>query len=342
MRIIERRPWPARALDRIDASRWGVLLMPLAWLYLGAAGIDRRLRAPRALPPRPPSIGVGNLRVGGSGKTPVVEDLARRLGRNGLRIRVLARGYGSLGGGDEADWLRDRGLGVSLGADRSRSRDEAAADGAELLLLDDSLQSRWRPSLQLVLLLEEDLARPPRPLPAGPAREGLRGLRRADALCVRVEAAWPPSGKRLEAIGSFAAAHGGLPWFAFRLAPAAWVDAGGNESPLAPIPPPLRAATLVLSGLARPESFEREISALLPGVRAALRLADHTQFGAPELASLRAAIESHAATAIVMPEKNRQRLLRVAPDLPAWTLRSEIEWLHAPFDWLEERLSGKK
>src|SRR5215470_14134380 len=89
-----------------------VLLWPLAWLYgavvrAKAAGYARGwLRRQRL---RGAVVSVGNLTVGGTGKTPMVLHLAERFAAEGKSVAVLSRGYrGAQGGSDEVDLLRRR------------------------------------------------------------------------------------------------------------------------------------------------------------------------------------------------------------------------------------------
>lgn len=75
---------------------WRWILAPLAGLYGGAIALRHLLFDEHILPkyePRIPTICVGNLAVGGTGKTPMVEYLIRLLGRHGYKVGVLSRGY---------------------------------------------------------------------------------------------------------------------------------------------------------------------------------------------------------------------------------------------------------
>lgn len=137
-----------------------------------------------------PVICVGNLTVGGTGKTPVVVDIVRRLSADGLRPAVLLRGYGA-DGGDESDeqrLIRRACRGVACVADKDRVRGARTAiehHAANVLVLDDGFQHRrLGRDLDLVLI---DATCPlgfERLIPRGLLREPVEGLRRAHALIV--------------------------------------------------------------------------------------------------------------------------------------------------------------
>lgn len=165
---------------------------------------DRGLQKPVRLPV--PVISVGNLVVGGTGKTPVVLALTEYLRDQGLRPAVLTRGYGGtrkgllrdgcwasgetagLEAGDEP-WLLSRRLsGVTIGVDPDRSRAASeilAHEQIGVFVLDDGFQHRRLARDLNVLLLD---ARSPfgngRLLPAGPLREPPQATNRADILLV--------------------------------------------------------------------------------------------------------------------------------------------------------------
>ncbi len=143
-----------------------------------------------------PVVSVGNLTVGGTGKTPLVIHLAKVLAARGETVAVLARGYGAKRDGDLNDELRvvqaeapDALL--FPGADRVVRAGEAIGAGATVLLLDDGFQHRrLARDLDIVILdATEPWGCPPGALlPRGLLREPPRALSRAHALVVsRVE-----------------------------------------------------------------------------------------------------------------------------------------------------------
>jgi len=131
-----------------------------------------------------PVISVGNITVGGTGKTPIVIDLLRRLRNRGLRPAVVSRGYGAGDGGenDEAKLVRRRFSDAILvcDADRVRGARTAIAKGANVIVLDDGFQHRrLARDLDIVAV---DATRPfgyGHLLPRGLLREPVASLRRA-------------------------------------------------------------------------------------------------------------------------------------------------------------------
>ncbi len=204
-RAIERL-WDATGL----AARLGrVLLTPAATLYAAGIGVRNAaygvgvLRSRRAAVR---TVSVGNVRVGGTGKTPFTRWLAGRVHDRGIAVAILTRGYGGsaraphvvgdgarvtsdvVRAGDEAVMLaRTTGVPVVAGADRAAAATLAVATfGSRLLLCDDAFQHRaLRRDLDLVLVDAGERGGLGRLLPSGPLREPLRALKRAHVLLVR-------------------------------------------------------------------------------------------------------------------------------------------------------------
>jgi tetraacyldisaccharide 4'-kinase len=130
-----------------------------------------------------PTIAVGNLTVGGTGKTPIANWIAAQCARLGVVPGIVLRGYG----GDEAAVHADRlpGAIVVQGRDRPAAARRAVALGAGAVVLDDAFQRLDLGRDLNVLLVSAESAEAPRhTLPAGPWREPWRAARRADLVVV--------------------------------------------------------------------------------------------------------------------------------------------------------------
>jgi tetraacyldisaccharide 4'-kinase len=175
--------WTSR---RPDARLARLALLPVSGLWQGAMAL-RSLAYRRGwlevhdLPL--PAVAVGNLTVGGSGKTPIAIWIARYYVARGLRPGILLRGYG----GDEAlvhQYEVPEAV-VAANPDRMAGAARAVAGGADVLVLDDAYQRLdVRRDLNIAVMSAETTRAVRWPLPAGPWREGWRALGRADALIV--------------------------------------------------------------------------------------------------------------------------------------------------------------
>lgn len=165
------------------------LLTPFEWIYGIASAIDGARRAAAADTAPAPAVSVGNITVGGTGKTPISAWCAAQLRARGLSPAVLLRGYGDDEPQVHAHLNPD--VPVHVGADRRVSAAEAIAQGATVLVLDDAFQHRQMPRDADVVLVSADLWSdvPVRLLPAGPFREPLSALRRANLVLVTRKAA---------------------------------------------------------------------------------------------------------------------------------------------------------
>lgn len=286
-----------------DGLRGGGLWRPLAALYRTAiagraalyrAGVLRRQRVAARV------VSVGNLVAGGAGKTPLVIAIAEHLVAAGQRVAVLGRGYRARGEhgvnviapgqgnaadpaicGDEAVLVARRvpQAAVLSGADRVRLA-QTAIDrfGSQVLLLDDGFQ-HWR--------LERDVdivvLRAPRPfgngrlLPAGPLREPIDNLRRADLVVINRS-----DGPLVELLPEWLALRRSLVELAHE--PAELIDlVSGAAGPAAQLH---GQRVLVAVGLARPQSMVSSVQALGADVIEVAERPDHHAWSGDEVAAL--------------------------------------------------------
>ncbi|MDQ6887219.1 MAG: tetraacyldisaccharide 4'-kinase [Gemmatimonadota bacterium] len=185
-RLVERIWWDRGAL----AAAARAALSPAALLYRGAVAargalLDSGWLSATTVPL--PAIGVGNLTVGGTGKTPVTAWIAAELVARGAHPAVVLRGYG----GDEPEVHRrlNPAVPVIVSADRAIGIARAAGGGADIALLDDAFQQRRLGGIAHIALLSADRRDSGRLLPAGPWREPLVALRRASLVLVTRKAA---------------------------------------------------------------------------------------------------------------------------------------------------------
>ena len=295
--------------------RW---LAPLGAVFGAGAAARAALYRRGVLPQarlRGPVLSVGNLSVGGSGKTPIVALLAERLRDLGHPVAILSRGYGGrfLGevlvvsegngalvasgeAGDEPVMLGRRlpGVVVAIGPRRDVvGRHVEERFGTRVHLLDDGFQHlRLFRDLDIVCLDPADLE--DRPLPAGRLRESRSALDRAHVLLV---AGALPDDRVLRALGPdrcFAVSR--------RLdAPRGW---DGRERALP-------SSVWLLSGIARPKRFSADVRALGASVAGHSACPDHHVFGEPELRAVQAAAREAGAEALLTTEKDAERIGRL-------------------------------
>ena len=184
-------------------SPWAWLLQPLASLYAALTQLRARAYAQGWLASERvgvPVVVVGNLTVGGTGKTPLTIYLARALSAKGLRVGIVSRGYPSRERGVRrvapgSDWravgdeplilARQSACPTVVAPDRVAAARTLVAEGVGVILADDGLQHlRMARDFEIVVI---DGARGfgnGRVLPAGPLREPLARLTEADAVIV--------------------------------------------------------------------------------------------------------------------------------------------------------------
>ena len=259
---------------------------------------------------RRPVVSVGNLAMGGRGKTPVVAAIARMLMEMGERPAILSRGYGRRAAEDGVVVVRDS---TNIHADLHRSGDEplmlarqldgavvmAATDrylagrlaehrfGATVHVLDDGFQHlQLDRDVDIVILAREDVARPVT-LPAGRLREPMDALVAADAILTADDDVVVESVPQLD-----------IPLFRLRrrLEPAR-----------------TGAPVFALAGIAAPERFLNDLRATGWQVAGSMTFRDHHPYSRRDLARIIHAARAAGASSIVTTEKDVVRLLSFRP-----------------------------
>jgi tetraacyldisaccharide 4'-kinase len=240
----------------------------------------------RTIEPALPAISVGNLTVGGTGKTPFASWLASRLARD-AKPAIVLRGYG----GDETEVHRrlNPSMPVVAAADRVSAIADAKRAGADLVVMDDAYQHlRVRRRLDIVLVSAEQLMRARRLLPAGPWREPLESARRAQLIVVTRKSATDSEVRAgLEALRTAAPS---IPIATVRLSPAELISAGsGERRTLAALE---SQSVLAIVAIGEPTAFVSQLEAA--GARVTLRaFRDHHAFSDAEVLALSAEARRH-------------------------------------------------
>ena len=234
-----------------------------------------------------PVVSVGNITLGGTGKTPMVEWVARWYRRRGLRVAVLSRGYGHSGGvNDEAMVLEENLPDVPHLQDPDRVKLAAIAVAeleTELIVLDDGFQHRrLARDLDLVMIDALDPFGLGRLFPRGLLREPVGSLRRASAVILSRADLLGPAER--EAIRK--TVHHSAPGAAFvesRHAPLDLIDGDGQVAPVEDLAGKDVAA---FCGIGNPEGFRRTLQPLCRQVLDLRVFPDHHPYTAADVGSL--------------------------------------------------------
>ncbi len=291
--------------DRKSAAMARMMLKPVSWIWAGVTAN----RIARTVPADPgvPVVSIGNLTVGGSGKTPIAREVLRLLRASGIEAHALSRGYGgSLEGPVRVDLdahtaadVGDEPLMLALASPAWIARDRvagaraAAMEGAQALVLDDGHQNPALKKTLSLIVVDGETRDGEWPFgdgsvfPSGPMREPLKsGLARADAVVILMPSDLAePDPELLEAFGA-------LPVFIARLEPAG---------------PPPAGPVVGFAGIAKPWKVERSLKAAGAELADFAPFADHAPYREADLRFLAERAELFGAT-LVTTDKDWSRL----------------------------------
>ncbi len=313
-------------------SPWQLLLRPLSWLFSLIVFVRRRMFQAGVLKSSRlpvPTIVVGNITVGGTGKTPLVLALVGQLGRAGRRCGIVTRGYRRAGGsaasrdtfqvapgahhssfGDEAMLLADRsGVPVFAGADRAAAGRALLSSHPEVdtIICDDGLQ-HYALARDIELCVVDGARGFGNGclLPAGPLREPVSRLESVSAIVVHTT---EPASDILATIPME------VPHHAMRLGHEVFVDIGGSRALS-----PEKAATefsgkrvTALAGTGHPARFFGHLRSLGVSLQDTRAFPDHHPYTAEDIAGIDAEI-------ILMTEKDAVKCTQFA-DARIWFMR---------------------
>ena len=360
----------------VGPAVYGAFLQSLSWLFNGIAQTRLWLYRHRILHDQPLGclvVVVGNLTVGGTGKTPVVEKFAKALRDRGRKVAILSRGYksksvplwkkwwwslthaeeppprivsdgervllDSLQAGDEPYMLARNLPGVIVLVDKNRVKAGEFAIkkfGCDTLVLDDGFQ--YLPLKGRLNLLLVDKTNPfgnGHLLPRGILREPIKHLKRASYVFLTKS-----SGQRDPELEALIKEHNpGVDIIECAHRPqylqkfGVAPEAPGGREPLAFLK---GRRVFAFSGIATPESFEkflRDLGALIVGRE---RFLDHYRFESEDIAGLFQLALAERAECVVTTEKDAVRIAENLPcPLPLYYLRLEIDILRGASDFDE-------
>jgi tetraacyldisaccharide 4'-kinase len=283
--------WPLSVL-------YGVVVRVRVWLYANKWLKQKRLNAP--------VISVGNLTVGGTGKTPMVIWLAEKFLAEGKRVAILTRGYrGRNGTSDEVELMKFRLNGrVAFGVGKNRfaaGRRLESQQPLDVFLLDDGFQHlQLARDLDILLMdVSRPLAREPL-LPAGRLREPVTAMSRSNLIIfTRAETA---SGT-LDAIGKLKQ----YPVFAASTRLVGFRGFGG-EIALISVNEIGAGPFFAFCGLGNPDAFFRDLRRWGLAICGQAIFADHHRYKQRDTLALKQAAKRLGANALVTTEKDAQNL----------------------------------
>ena len=318
-------------------------LAPLSSLY-GAAisartalyesGVLRTHKVPA------PVISVGNITTGGTGKTPLVEWIARQLAQQARRVCILTRGYGRLNShqrvvvsdgshvlsdadhsGDEALMLAQRLKGkaaVICDADRVSAANVALEKlQSDVLILDDGFQNlRIARDLNIVTIDATNPWHNGWLLPAGFLREPIKGLRRADCIILTRATEEIESGllKQIQEVSSAIVLTSRVITSQIR----------SLDSVQATGAPNLKAVA-AFCGIGNPQAFFQHLRGEQFELRHTIAFRDHHKYSQTDIDSITRESLAHGAKALVTTAKDEVKLREMRFELPCYVVDIKIE-----------------
>ena len=314
-------PGAPGVVERLWAGELGVtgrvldlLLAPAELAFRAIVAVrdaGYRTGALRSHVPPIPAISVGNLTVGGSGKTPLVRWVADRLVEQGHTPGIVHGGYS-----DDEPALHRRwfpGLPVVAERDRLRAASAAAAEGADVVVLDAAFQHRRIVrDLDIGVVDAERWSRSPRLLPRGPYREPPGALERADLILV--------TRRRIDAAAAAAVARSvhevaSAPVAIAQLAPGAWLTGSGAVREGRP------ERGIAVAGVGRPRAFFEQVAGSGVELVATMAFRDHHAYDAGDAARIR---DASSGAPVVTTAKDAVKLVPLLGDADVWVLDQTV------------------
>jgi len=304
-----------------------LLLWPLAFLYGSYVRLRARLYARGWLKRKRLKgmvVSIGNLTVGGTGKTPMVIWLTQQLLAQGKRVAILSRGYRSANGtSDEIELMRQRFQDrVAFGVGKNRfvqGRRLEAQKEIDVFLLDDGFQHlQLARDIDIVLLDASREMGKERLLPSGGLREPLSALSRANLVVfTRVENA-PGVREAIQRLWKFPVFAAETRLLGFRLF--------GGDRTLFPADSIGAGPFFAFCGIGNPEAFFRDLESWHVPVTGSRKFRDHHRYVPEDIALLERAASQANARAFLTTEKDAQNLAGLAfPSKPVYVSMIDLK-----------------
>jgi tetraacyldisaccharide 4'-kinase len=293
-----------------------LLTLPLEVGFRAVSGLRNRMYDKGALPLQRapvPVISVGNLSVGGTGKTPLASWLVRGLRARGESPALIVHGYGE----DELvlhrRWNPD--CLVLAEQDRAYGAWKAARRGATVVVLDDGFQHRRLARDLDVILIPSDTPTKMRLLPRGPFREPLSAVARAHVVALTQKGGGEPAHELEQRLIAFL----GAPPMRIALVPDCWTELSGapSEAP--------DGDFLAICGIGDPDGFSRTLRQATGRDGELLAFPDHHDYTWGDILEIESRLRGRT---LVTTEKDAAKLEAFADDLPgAMVLHLRVEVL---------------
>jgi tetraacyldisaccharide 4'-kinase len=290
-------PMPVRILLWPFSVLYGVVVRFRAWLY--AHGWLQQQRLPGTV------ISVGNLTVGGTGKTPMVICLAELLLAEGKRVAILTRGYrGTTGSSDEIELMKRRLEGrVAFGVGKNRFAEgrRLASQGIDVFLLDDGFQHlQLARDLDILLMDASHALGQEALLPAGRLREPISAMSRAGLLVFTRTETVPGSADAIGRLHNYPVFAAVTRLLGYRLL-------GGGDT-LLPPDGIGHGPFFAFCGIGNPGAFFADLKSWHVPMSGSMAFRDHHRYTPQDVSRIEEFAERAGAKALMATEKDAQNL----------------------------------
>jgi len=330
-----------------NSQIWIFFTKPLSLIYKAGIAVlyaiyQKGIFRSHSLPVK--VISVGNITLGGTGKTPLVCMIAQMLQKEGYRVGILSRGYGRADksirvvsdgtsikancqdAGDEPYFMAQKlqGISITVGADRYRVGEMAlASQKRDVLILDDGFQHRrLNRDFNIVTMDSKNPWGNGHLLPSGPLREPLKSLKRASVIVLT----GPQKNQNVAHVIPIIQKHTSAPVFQSYHKPILWVNLKTQKTQ--PLEFLKGKQVVVFAGIGKPEAFRSTLESLNIIVLDFIKFRDHYWYSEKDLQLIQKKSIALSVDAIVTTEKDAVRLNSLSLGiLPIFSLSIELTLL---------------